>query len=219
MVWRKPYQAYLFDLDGTLIDTAPDLNLALNHSLERAGLAQVPETLTRHWIGHGAKVMVEQALQYHEISDTGTLVNTMFDDFLEYYADHNAHLSKPYPTVLETLRTLYNQGKVLCVVTNKLEHFSRSILDQLDMSDYFAELIGGDTATKPKPDPAPIHLCLERISVPYQDALFVGDSATDVGAARNANMTVVCMRDGYNHGTPAHELGADGVIDRFEELL
>ena len=143
----------------------------------------------------------------------------MFNDFLEYYAVYNAELSQPYPTVIETLDTLTNQGTVLCVVTNKLENFSRSILESLNMNHFFAELIGGDTADKPKPDPAPIDLCLERINVQRDQALFVGDSITDVTAARNANMKVVCMRDGYNHGTPAIELGADGVIDQFAELL
>ena len=207
MGWHKPYEAYLFDLDGTLIDTAPDLNRGLNHSLKLAQLPEVPESLTRHWIGHGAKVMVEQALAYHQVANAADLVEPMFNDFLEYYAVHNAELSQPYPTVIETLDTLSNQGKVLCVVTNKLESFSRSILESLNINHFFAELIGGDTADKPKPDPAPIDLCLERINVQRDQALFVGDSITDVNAARNANMTGVCMRDGYNHGTPAMGAG------------
>ena len=217
--WQKPYAAYLFDLDGTLVDTVPDINRALNHCLKDANLPEVPETLTRHWIGHGARVLVEQALAHHQIPDDEARVDAMHAVFLEFYQEHNADVSQPYPEVIRTLEALRAKDVTLCVVSNKLEHFCRSILEQLDMTKYFTQIIGGDTAALPKPDPAPIELCLSRIGCNKEDALYVGDSATDVNAARNAQVAVVCVRDGYNHGTPANELGADGVIDTFLELI
>lgn len=217
--WHKPYRGYLFDLDGTLIDTAPDLNAALNHCLGKAGLAAVPEALTRHWVGHGARVLVEQALQHHGVAPATSQVDVMHQDFLDFYAQHNADHSLPYPTVLATLTKLQTQNCSLCVVTNKLEQFSRRILDQLEMTHFFDQIIGGDTAAQPKPDPAPVELCLHRMGLSADQVLFVGDSVTDVKAARNAGVAVVCVADGYNQGVPAEQLGADGVINSFADLI
>lgn len=214
--WRRSYAAYLFDLDGTLIDTAPDLNLALNHCLNGAGLPGVDEAHTRHWVGHGARVLIEEALRHHQTSQP---VEPLLDAFLKYYAEHVADRSSLYPTVMETLHTLKGRGARLAVVTNKLSHFSERLLSQLDCREIFDEVVGGDSAAAPKPDPAPVNLCLERLAVAPADTLFVGDSETDVRAAQAAGVTVVCMRDGYNHGVDVGTLGADAVIDRFEELL
>ncbi|MEM7080173.1 MAG: phosphoglycolate phosphatase [Pseudomonadota bacterium] len=214
--WRQPYAAYLFDLDGTLIDTAPDLNLALNHCLAQAGLPGVDEAHTRHWVGHGARVLIEQALHHHQIEHP---IEPLFEAFLAFYVENVAVQSRFYPTVEDTLKQLRECGAQLAVVTNKLAHFSERLLQELGAREYFDTVIGGDTASAPKPDPAPIELCLQHLGVGVDDALFVGDSETDVRAAQAAGMRVVCLRDGYNHGIDVSTLHPDAVIDRFAELL
>ena len=214
--WRKPYKAYLFDLDGTLIDTAPDLNVALNHCLVAAGLAPVNETLTRHWVGHGARVMIQQALDFQSAQHA---TQPLFDAFIAYYEQHSAVLSAPYPSVVATLDQLLAAGSVLGVVTNKLERLSERLLTDIGLRDYFDVVIGGDSTATPKPNPAPVFKALGALNVEACDALFVGDSQTDVLAAQAANLAVVCMREGYNHGIDVTTLNADAVIDSFTELL
>jgi phosphoglycolate phosphatase len=213
----KVYAGYLFDLDGTLIDTAPDIGAALNHALARGGFAGVDEALTRHWVGHGSRVLVQQAL------DRQAAPADALDDvqraFLDYYERHIADRSTPYPHVIESLRALRGRGARLAVVTNKVARLSVPLLEALDMAKLFDLVVGGDTAARPKPaaDPA-LHACAA-IGVDIADTLFVGDSETDVACARAAGCAVVCVRDGYNHGTSAEHLGADDVIDSFRALL
>lgn len=213
----KRYRGYLFDLDGTLIDTAPDLTAALNHALDRAGCAPVDEALTRHWVGHGALVMIQQALAHH--GRTADAEAQMLDDFLDYYRRHIAVHSRPYPHVVDTLDALAAGGAALAVVTNKRESLTRPLLDALNLTCAFGAIVGGDTAARPKPaaDPA-LHACAA-LGLAPDDVLFVGDSRTDVDCARAAGCDVVCVPDGYRHGVPAHELGADAVIDSFLDLV
>ncbi len=211
------YRGYLFDLDGTLIDTAPDIDAALNHGLGRAGLEPVSEALTRHWVGHGSRVLVEQALAH--LGAPASARDDVQRAFLEYYEHHIADRSTPYPHVIDSLLTLRERGAALAVVTNKMARLSEPLLHALNMAHLFDVVVGGDTAARPKPaaDPA-LHAC-SIMGIEIADALFVGDSETDVGCARAAGCTVVCMRDGYNHGIPAQDLGADAVIDSFRELI
>ncbi|NIP16446.1 MAG: phosphoglycolate phosphatase [Pseudomonadales bacterium] len=213
----KPYSGYLFDLDGTLIDTAPDINVALNHALAHRDRPPVNEALTRHWVGHGARVLVEQALAYHELP--GDDLDPIHEAFLAYYADHSAEHSRVYPGVVQTLEALKARGARLAVLTNKLTRFSLPILSTLGVDGYFDATVCGDTATAPKPaaDPA-LLACRELRTIPG-DSLVVGDSQTDVLCARAAGCPVVCVRDGYNHGVPADQLGADAVIESFLDLL
>ena len=219
--WHRPYQAYLFDLDGTLIDTAPDIDAALNHCLERHGYPKVDISLTRHWVGHGVRALVRESLIHHNrATPEEDHLEEMVETFLEYYASHLTDLSCPYPAVLDTLDALIEKGAKLAVVTNKLAKLSEPLIAGLEMSHYFEAIICGDSAAHPKPKPDPIYLCLEKLgAIAADDALFVGDSETDVLAARAASMNVVCVRDGYNHGVDVTTLDLDGVIDSFQELL
>ena len=221
--WQRPYAAYLFDLDGTLVDTAPDIGVALNHALATARLDPVSIELTRHWVGHGARVLIEQAIEHHEKihgAQPGRLdVEPMLDVFLRYYADHLTDTSRFYPTVAATLAVLKGRGAKLAVVTNKMAALSEPLVRQLGAWDTFDLVVCGDTTAHPKPHPEPVLHTLDVIGVAANDALFVGDSDTDVKAARAAGMTVVCMRDGYNHGVDVTTLGADAVIDEMAEIL
>jgi phosphoglycolate phosphatase len=211
------FDAYLFDLDGTLVDTAPDINAALNHSLRQAGLNPVDQALTRHWVGHGSRVLIAQALQHHHVSEIE--IDTLLEPFLTYYRANLSTDSVIYPGVTDTLMTLRNRGARLAVVTNKLTALSVPLLEGIGLAPLFDLIVCGDTTTAPKPDPAPVQFCLDHFDVAAGATLFVGDSETDVNAARAAGVAVVCVRDGYNHGVDVTTLPVSGVIDNFSELL
>ncbi len=213
----KPYPGYLFDLDGTLVDTAPDLNAALGFALVKHGYQAADEALTKRWIGHGAKAMVEQALGHQDqpVDDAPIVLST----FLSYYEKHVADLSRPYPGALDALGALQERGALLGVVTNKRTTFSLAILSALGMRQHFEVVVCGDTCPSPKPaaDPA-LHAC-RALGLAAADALFVGDSKTDVLCARAAGCPIVCVRGGYNQGVPAEKLGADAVIESLSDLV
>ncbi len=221
-VLARRYNAYLFDLDGTLVDTAPDINAALNAALSSGGFPEVTEALTRHWVGHGSRVLLQQALTHHGVPDLSsdeTLMARLLKVFIEYYSGHIADFSRPYPGVEEALLALQSRGARLAIVTNKLTGLSTQVLAELQLDRHFTAVVCGDTLPQHKPDPAPaLHAC-RLLNVAPIDALFVGDSVTDVDTARAAGCSVVCVRDGYNHGTPAGQLGADAVIDSLIQLL
>ncbi len=221
-VLARRYPAYLFDLDGTLIDSAPDINGALNAALAAAGYAGVDEQLTRNWVGHGSRALLERALRHRradaQIADE-FLMARLLTTFIDHYSAHIADNSRPYDGVVDALHGLRQRGARLAIVTNKLEGLSRQLLEALDLRDYFDALVGGDTLPQRKPDAEPaLHACRQLRCAP-NDALFVGDSITDVETARAAGCSVVCVRAGYNHGTRAEQLGADAVIDSLIELL
>jgi len=222
----KPYSGYLFDLDGTLVDTAPDINAALNHALGRHDLPGFPEHLTRHWIGHGARALIDQALAQRALADDAeaTFVprpttESILEVFLAHYRQHIADLGGPYPGVVAALETLKARGARLAVVTNKLTMLTEPLLAALGLDVYFDAVVCGDTTAAPKPaaDPA-LHACAS-LTLPPAATLFVGDSEADVRCARAAGCPVVVVRDGYNHGVPAAELGADAVIESFSDLV
>lgn len=213
----KQYPGYLFDLDGTLVDTAPDINLALNHVLTSHGAPAVDEALTRHWVGYGARMLVTQAIERQglplELSDE------LVDAFITHYEEHIADLSRPYPGVVEALEALQERGARLAVVTNKLTRLSEPLLARLDLTRHFTAIVCGDTAASPKPAADPAIYACQALEVATTDALFVGDSDADVACARAAGCPVVVVTDGYNHGVPAAELGADAVIESFSDLV
>lgn len=215
----KSYDAYLFDLDGTLVDTAPDLGGALNVSLQNAGLPGVTEAQARLWIGHGAKFSLMQAVDYHGLTLDSPAIDTLLDNFLNHYADHVAELSTPYAGVIDTLDILLKSGKKLAVVTNKPTRFTLPLLSALSLDGYFQSVVCGDTAALPKPAPDPILLCLQQLDVTASCSLMVGDSINDVDAAKAAQLDVACYRDGYNHGIDVVTLEPTMVFDRMNEIL
>lgn len=215
----KRYPAYLFDLDGTLIDSAPDIHNALNHTLLDHGLAAVDESLTRLWVGHGSRRLLGSALDADPATDLTEPTEAMVEAFQSYYGDHIADHSQPYPGVIEALDALKARGAKLAVVTNKYVGLSEKVLAALDLARRFDALIGNETAAQPKPAADPALFAAAELSVPITDCLFVGDAPPDVGCARAAGCDVVVVSYGYNQGVDPAELGGDAVIDSLTALL
>ena len=213
------YDAYLFDLDGTLVDTAPDLMAGLNACLTEYGYTEVDEELTRRWVGHGAAKMIEQALVHQGCDEPpAQLAKSMFDRFLDYYAAHIADESTPYPGVRKALDSL-GQHASLGVVTNKVSRLTTPLLDALDLARCFDVVVCSDTVGVFKPAAAPaLHACAS-LGVKPARTLFVGDSITDVQCARAAGCDVVCVRYGYSGGIAPEDLGADCLIDSLANLV
>lgn len=212
------YSAYLFDLDGTLVDTAPDLSRALNHTLARLGLGNVDESLTRHWVGHGVRAMLEAAFEHLGIRAEAGELDRHQAALVEHYAAHIADYSLPYPTVEHTLAALAARAP-LAVVTNKPTDLSNRLLDTLGLARYFEVVVGRGATANFKPHPEPALYACDHLGAGVEKALFVGDSETDVLCARAAGCEVVVYRYGYNHGKDPDHLGADRVIDSMDALV
>jgi phosphoglycolate phosphatase len=207
----------VFDLDGTLVDTAPDLISTLNLVLAGEGLPAVAYDDARRMIGGGTRRMIERALAAEGRSVAKAELDRMFAIFIDHYRSHIADRSRPYPHVEGVLRRLTGEGFVLAVCTNKLERLSVRLLDVLNLSRYFAAICGQDTFGVQKPDPQMLRLTIRRTGGDVARAIMIGDSLTDVRTARAANVPVIAVDFGYSEVAPA-ALEADRLIDSFAEL-
>jgi phosphoglycolate phosphatase len=206
-----------FDLDGTLVDTAPDLIDTLNHTLAQHGLSAVPFAAARPSIGGGAKAMIENALATKGRECAPADVDRLYTAFIARYAEHVADRSRPFPHVEATLDALAAQGYRLAVCTNKLEWLSKRLLDKLHLTDRFAAICGQDTFGVQKPDPKMFRLTVERAGGEPERAIMVGDSVTDIRTARAARVPVVAVDFGYTD-IPIASLHPDRVISSFAQL-
>ncbi|SEG54357.1 phosphoglycolate phosphatase [Marinobacterium lutimaris] len=215
--------AVLFDLDGTLVDSVPDLARAVDQMLEALGRAPAGVELVRQWVGNGAEVLVKRALgRDMEGSlnvDDAELFPVARDLFFGAYAQANGRSSQIYPGVEAALEWYREQGTPMAVVTNKPGAFTDQLLAQLGLAGYFAVVVAGDTLAEKKPSAAPLLHACDRLGQNAAAALMVGDSSVDVAAARAAGCPVVCVSYGYNKGAPISEAGADRVIDSLVELI
>ena len=212
-----PPLTVVFDLDGTLIDTAPDLANTLNVILASEGLAPVPYEKARAMIGGGARRMIEAALTFEKRPFTAADIDPLFKDFIAYYAAHIADRSQPFPGLIEVLDQFASQGFILAVCTNKLEGLSRLLLDALGLSARFSAICGQDTFGVQKPDPVVLQRTIGQAGGRLERAIMVGDSATDIDTARAAGIPVVAVDFGYTE-IPVMELGPDRVISHYPEL-
>lgn len=206
-----------FDLDGTLVDTAPDLLATLDVVLSAHGVAPVDRDEARPMIGGGARLLIVRALRRVGVEVDAAELDRMNRQFLDHYAAHIADTSRPFPGVLDALDRLEARGAILAVCTNKLEHLARLLLDGLGLSPRFAAITGADTFGISKPDPLPLLSTISACGGVPDLAVMVGDSATDVATARAARIPAVAVSFGYTE-TPAAELGADRLIHHFAEL-
>lgn len=207
----------LFDLDGTLVDTAPDLAAAMNHVLAAHGRPPLPVDDVRHLVGHGARALISRGL-----AATGDarpdLVEASTPLFLQYYAAHIADGSRPFDGVTAALDALAAAGCRLAVCTNKPTALAVSLIEALGWGSRFAAIVGFDAVPRAKPDAGHVHATLAACGGDAATAVFVGDSATDVGAARNAGLPILLVSFGFTD-RPAQELGGDAVIDHYDQLL
>ena len=207
----------VFDLDGTLVDTAPDLIETLNVVFAREGLPAVDYAAARNMIGGGARRMIESGLKFDgRPPDAGTL-DRMFNDFISYYAAHVADRSRPFPGLEKALDLLAAKGCRFAVCTNKLEGLSRLLLEALGLTGRFEAICGQDTFHIQKPDPEILRRTIEAAGGDTRHAIMVGDSGTDIATARAAGIPVVAVDFGYSE-TPIAELGADRLISHFDDL-
>jgi phosphoglycolate phosphatase len=210
-----PFDTVVFDLDGTLADTAPDLTAALNHALVALGRPPIPPESVRHMVGQGARALLRKGLDATGGSDDA-LVDRGFPLFLAHYEAHIADESRPYPGVESALDRLAEAGVAVAICTNKLEGLATRFVQAIGWQDRFAAIVGGDTAGVAKPDPAPVHLAVSRAG--GGRAAFVGDSIADTRAACAAGLPCVVLSFGF-HDRPPGELGGDVVIDHFDALV
>ena len=207
----------VFDLDGTLAQTAPDLINALNHVLAGDGVADVPVEAARGLVGAGARALLERGYARAGRSLTPARLDALFGEFLAFYNAHIADESTLFPGVAACLDRCRAEGWRLAVCTNKLEHSSLLLLDKLGVRDRFAFVCGQDTFGVAKPDPRPYVETVARAGGIVERSLMVGDSITDIRTARAAGVTVVAVDFGYTD-IPVTELGPDRVISHFDAL-
>jgi phosphoglycolate phosphatase len=207
----------VFDLDGTLIDTAPDLISTLNLILAREGLAEMPYDDARRLIGGGARGMIERALAADGRPGSKADLDRMFGAFIEHYAAHIADHSRPFPALETALERLAGEGRRLAVCTNKLEWLSVRLLNTLQLTRYFAAICGQDTFGMQKPDPEILRRTIVRAGGETAKAIMVGDSGTDVRTARAANVPVIAVDFGYSE-VPIATLQPDRLIGSFADL-
>jgi phosphoglycolate phosphatase len=215
---RKPGMI-LVDLDGTLVDSVPDLAYCVDAMMEQLGRAPHGELRVRDWVGNGVERLVRRALvgQLDGEPDESDFKRA-YPLFLGLYAENTSKRSVLYPGVREGIDLLKAAGYRLGCVTNKAARFTEPLLKDLGIRDDFSIVISGDTLPKKKPDPAPLLHAAHFFGCRPEDALMIGDSVSDVTAARAAGFQIVCMSYGYNHGVDIREAGPDAVIDSLVDI-
>lgn len=215
--------AILFDLDGTLVDSAPDLAVALDQTLNELDLEPVGEARVRNWVGNGARTLVQRALAHvhnaNEKDISAENIESTLALFLARYQQINGKYSRLYPGVESALDYWRGQQIEMAVVTNKLREFVPKLLSQLGIDGYFQVLVGGECVAQRKPSPMMLYHACDQLGVDPGHCLMVGDSRHDIGAAKAAAIPVAAVNYGYNHGEAVALSKPDWVVSSFIDLL
>jgi len=214
-------RAVLFDLDGTLLDTAADIALALRRALADRGLPAPADEVVRTMIGKGTPMLVRRANDALALGLDEAAQAQVLDGFMDHYGrmqELGESGAQPFPGAIEGLRALHRAGVPLGVVTNKYHRFAVGLLRLRGIDELFGVVVGGDSCERRKPDPQPLLFAAAQLGTDPRETLMVGDSVNDVGAARAAGMTVVCVPYGYNEGQDARLLPADVFVETIAEL-
>ena len=218
MLLAKP-EMVLIDVDGTLVDSVPDLAWCVDAMMREMGLEERGEERVRHWVGNGVDRLVKRAL-INELNGEPDeeLFAKALPIFQDLYADNTSKRSCLYDGVIEALDFLKSTGVRIGCVTNKASQFTLPILKDLGISDYFETVLCGDQVERKKPDPQPLIMSAEKLGVSPEVSLMLGDSMSDVKAARAAGFGIICMSYGYNHGEDIRDYNPDAVVDSMAEI-
>ena len=207
----------IFDLDGTFVDTAPDLINSLNHVISNQGLPQLPFENARACIGLGARKMISRGFEECSAPISEQQLDALFKEFLIYYEANIANESKIFPGALDSLNKFRDQGWIFAICTNKLEHLARKLLDALEVAKYFEVITGADTYSVGKPDPLPIRKTMIKMEARPENTIMVGDSGPDIEGAKNAGIPSIAVDFGYTP-IPVSEFKPDQTISHFDDL-
>ncbi len=210
-------ETIVFDLDGTLVDTAPDLTAALNAVMRCEGRPEVPLDDVRHMVGRGARYLIERAMQATGDPVEGQALTDLVQHFIVHYEENIAVASRPFERAEDFARRFASRGHKLGICTNKPEALSFKLMNELGLRKLFPAILGADSRPYRKPDPRHLVDTIAALGGTPNNAVLIGDSETDVKTARAANVPVVVVSFGYTE-IPPHELGADAVIDHFDAL-
>jgi phosphoglycolate phosphatase len=214
----RRFRAVLLDLDGTLLDTAPDIAAAANAMLADLGLPVRDPATIATYIGAGIPALVHRALTGRlDGAAEASLFGRALQRFERWYAEESGRRAEPYPGVVEGLGRMQGLGLALGCVTNKAGRFTQELLDRQDLARFFRCVVSGDTLARKKPDPLPVVHACDLLGADPWDALLIGDSRTDVLAARAAGCAVWCVPYGYNEGRPVDTLDCDAVVASLVE--
>lgn len=210
--------AVIFDLDGTLVDSARDLTAALNYVLRQANRPEVAISQVRYLVGDGARAMIKKGF-----SETGPLpdeagINRILQDFLAYYLENITDQTIIFPGALKVIEKLVDLGIPLGLCTNKALKLTEKLMTEIGLADYFSAIVGGDSFDYRKPDPRHLTSTLDMMNCSPHRAVMVGDSVNDILAARGAGMPVICLSLGYSK-TPIADLNPDGVFDHYDDFF
>ena len=208
----------VFDLDGTLIDTAPDILGTLDDILTREQIPLLPRHEALSYIGIGSRAMLERALTVAGHDTRPERIESLFNDFLDHYGTRLADESQPYPGMMDALDALGQAGYRLAICTNKMEHHSLDLIERLGLTSHFKAICGRNTFDFCKPDGRHITATIERAGGDPTHAIMIGDTITDISAARNAGLPSIGVRFGYSE-TPIDELQPDRTIGHYDELI
>lgn len=212
LVMKKKKKLLIFDLDGTLIDSVPDLASSVNYTLQKLGMQTYSEEKIRSWVGNGAAVLLKRAL------GDDRYVHEALEIFLPHYKENVAVKTRLYDGVDTTLATLHKRGYILSIVTNKPYQFIDPILQHLGIASYFSTTLGADSLERKKPDPEPLLYLIKKFNIKKYEALMIGDSKNDILAAHNAEIDSVAVKYGYNYGEDISLERPTYIIEHFETL-
>ena len=218
----KEKELIIFDLDGTLIDSAPDLALAINFMLTSLDRETFSEATIDLWVGNGASTLVKRALSANKIIDESidkALFESALSIFLESYRENICVKTVLYADVKETLQILYSLGYTMAIVTNKPFVFVQPILEKLDIASNFSLILGGDSLSSKKPEPEPLLYVCEKLDISVEKAVMIGDSKNDILAANAADMQSVGLSYGYNYGEPISNFNPTLVLENFKDIV